>query len=514
MSVFIGENMKQHIFVLSCLFAISCGTCGAKLPLETAPANLKEVALVIDELPTDAKGQWITVSGWIDKSVIHGVFIVGAPVEGFYQGFGGHMGIPSVPVVLRDDGRFVAPRVPLQDGENKIQIIPVAQGGAIFKTTEKIVKASDTKFVPATLVPSVDTAKPGEKIEFSAANGNGDVNSVWQFDFNSDGTFDAEGKTGSNKYEVGGGYTVSARTKVENRWVYATSFVAVEAESKVLKSTNDVINPTRLWVYDKTHSEQRKSPVGDWMRDTDILDERVIVAIDGPQVRIFDGELKPKLTLKGLNGPRDVIRDETHWYILDAGNRVVRFLSNGDLDSTFGTGGVLQATGAFSFGDAYDFGFSRETMELFGRLPDGSSFFCPFGEGTCITARSKEDEPRREDFPKGKIVQAYRGMVVFDNGAAYVMDWPIVRLRIGFGRRAIFGMPNPSTVGGEMVLDDSGVLHRFSSYNNHNASYKLSYKISAFDIDSFGQIWLSGPGTIELRNIKPLPLAMSDREWP
>jgi hypothetical protein len=484
----------SQTFVLCCLLSFACGTCNKAVPLEAAPGNLKEVSIVIDDLPAETKGQWITVSGWVDKTVVHGVFVVGAPVPGFYQGFGGHMGIPSVPVVLRDDGRFVAARVPLVNGDNKIQVIPLAKGGLVFKTQEKMVKGSDATFVPATLVPDVDTAKPLDTVTFRAASGDGADN--WQFDFDGDGTFDAEGQRASHRYEVGGTYVASARTRVGDQWVYATTVVAVEEESTVLKSTNDVIQPSRLWVYDKTHREDGKGLV---------VDERLVVAIDGAQVRVFDGELKPKFTLSGLTAPRDVaVEYGKEFCVLDEGNRVVAFAWNGELDRGFGVQGSVAASGEKTFADAYSIGCADFGKRLVGNLKNYLSFECSPTNTGCVVKPRQRPTYDTTNFSTDAIQRYDFGVLVTEKGNAYAYGDDL--LRVPVGKKAVSGFVGPEvTVGTAMVLDDSGMLHRYSAYYNHNASYKLSFAISAAASDELGQVWVAGQQRIELRSIKPLP---------
>jgi len=116
------------LLVLSCL--LPAVAASKPPPPETPPADLKEKGLVIDSPAEGAtvKGRWTTVSGWVDPKVVVFVAVSGAPVDGFYLPTG-HMGIPMVFSVQSRNGRFIAPRVPVQDGETKLVLLPFLQGG-------------------------------------------------------------------------------------------------------------------------------------------------------------------------------------------------------------------------------------------------------------------------------------------------------------------------------------------------------------------------------------------------
>src|SRR4051812_35328883 len=101
----------RRLFVAA---ALGCAcSCPSKLgPLnEAPPADVASKGVVIDQPAEDgaATGAWITVSGWFDPAIIRGVLVVGAPSPDFYLPTG-HVGVPTVPVSTRADGRFFAPR--------------------------------------------------------------------------------------------------------------------------------------------------------------------------------------------------------------------------------------------------------------------------------------------------------------------------------------------------------------------------------------------------------------------
>ena len=112
---------------LALLMVTGCGACKSTPPSEVAPKDLAEKGVVLDG-PLDGatvRGKWISVSGWFDPTEIAFVSVVGAPVEEFYEPTG-HVGIPSVTVTFRKDGRFFAPRVPVAQGSNRISVIALS----------------------------------------------------------------------------------------------------------------------------------------------------------------------------------------------------------------------------------------------------------------------------------------------------------------------------------------------------------------------------------------------------
>jgi hypothetical protein len=94
------------------------------------PSDLGPTGLFIDQPKSGETitGSWVAVSGWIDPTKIEGLAVVGAASFDLY-GPTGHGGIPSVPVALREDGHFLAPRVPLQDGATQIRVLGFALCG-------------------------------------------------------------------------------------------------------------------------------------------------------------------------------------------------------------------------------------------------------------------------------------------------------------------------------------------------------------------------------------------------
>ena len=63
-----------------------------------------------------------------DRSKYQAVLILGGANPHFYAAQPGHAPLRTVPVVLRADGRFVAPRVPLDEGATTLMVIPSTRG--------------------------------------------------------------------------------------------------------------------------------------------------------------------------------------------------------------------------------------------------------------------------------------------------------------------------------------------------------------------------------------------------
>src|SRR5438105_390556 len=116
-------RMPVLVVVASC-FASACscagkGSADAGTPtVDVPPASFGPSGIVVEQ-PADGDaltGAWVSVTGWLDPKRWRAAFVIGAPVRGYYALSSGHGAVPTVPVRVRPDGRFVAPRVPLQDG--------------------------------------------------------------------------------------------------------------------------------------------------------------------------------------------------------------------------------------------------------------------------------------------------------------------------------------------------------------------------------------------------------------
>jgi hypothetical protein len=277
--------MKRVLLGLLAGWVAGCG-CPKKVASETPPSNLADEGLVLDGLADGARveGRWLSVSGWFDPAEVAMVAVLGAPVDGFYEG-GGHVGVPSVFLTMRKDGRFVAPRVPVNDGENRISVIAISRQGRALSPIHRTVTASNVEKIPATLVTQPEKGTPGEPVKLRATTGTVGERS-WQWDFEGDGTFDEEAAAPTHTWPAPGRFNIVARTQVDGAWVYAVAGFTVAAEVKVIYSTREVRNPSLVRAWGGADTGEPPTTV---------------VVIDGNEVKLFDAKLALVQTLRGLS---------------------------------------------------------------------------------------------------------------------------------------------------------------------------------------------------------------------
>ncbi len=322
-------------------------------PREVPPANLGPDGIIVEQphAGDPCTGQWLSVTGWIDPSRWATVLILGAPVPDFYAAPGGHMPVPTVPVISRADGRFVAPRVPLTDGTTTVYVAPLPRGGGRptpDSVTSIALECSGTTPVPATITASPAFGPPPLTVTFTASGfGPGTV----QWDFDGDGVMDLQedaSAAATYTYKVPGRYRVFARQQNAGMWIYGAAVVSVSPSTTVLADAV-VTSPAALSVVldeDGWNAAQIADQIDQSAPeplDDDVRFVRYVLATDGDQVKVFDGNLSPLQTLTGFSGPKGVAGD---WlgriYVADTGNNIVkRFLADGTVDVTFGNGGSI-----------------------------------------------------------------------------------------------------------------------------------------------------------------------------
>jgi hypothetical protein len=313
-------------------------------PLEDSPpGNLAQVGLVLDQ-PADGEtinAEWVSVTGWVDRTKYAFVSVVGAPVDGFYAP-NGHVGIPSVPVAVRADGRFIAPRVPLAVGETKLLVIAMTSHGTAGAQEERKISSTSLS-TPATIVVSPEGGEAPLDVRFEPHASTRVDN--WQWDYDGDGRLDDEKSIGSHRYDTAGARLVMARSRMDGRWVWAVAPVQVTLPGKVTHQTTQVTAPRAITVvqtwprsydFEERMKEQQEAP------DTLAFTRYVLVA-DGDEVKVFDARLNLLRSLTGFRAPQDMAGDpDGGIFVADTGNdRLVHVLPDGQLDPRFGDGGVM-----------------------------------------------------------------------------------------------------------------------------------------------------------------------------
>lgn len=331
------------VVLLVVLPSCKCSKAPSLGPLDDPrPTSLGETGLLVEQ-PQDGStidAEWVTVTGWVDRERYAFVAIVGAPNPAFYAA-GGHVGVPSVPVGLRADGRFVAPRVPLDQGSNEVVVIAfTAEGKAGAQVTRTIQTARPV--TPATVLASPSEGGQAPlTVTFEPHTSPPAAN--WQWDYDGDGRFDEESPTGKHTYEKPGSYLAQARTMIDGRWVTAVTSVQASASDEVTHQSTAVSNPRGIVVIAKQFDPVRIFTTADALATEPTAYTESVLVFDGDVIKVFDAELNLVRTLEGFRAPAGAGKDfYGRLYVADTGNnRVLRFLPDGGLDPTFGDGGIL-----------------------------------------------------------------------------------------------------------------------------------------------------------------------------
>lgn len=474
--------MRQLSLLTLVVFA-GCNGC-RKPPSESAPANLADVGLVLDGPAEGAsvRGRWISVSGWFDPTEVAFVSVVGAPVDGFYEATG-HVGVPSVAITIRKDGRFVAPRVPVAEGPNRITVVAFSRQLRPLNPEHRNVTATDVTSIPATVVAEPEQGKPASAVRLRASTGTA-TQRTWQWDFDGDGTFDEEIAEAHHTWADPGRYLVVARTQVEGAWVYGSTRFTVASEAAVLHSTHEVTNPTWLRVFgnEDTPNVDRARP-------------NFVVAIDGAQVKIFDADLHLLRTLSGLTKPAGVLIDAAgRALVLDVGaDALIRYDATGAPDTSFGTNGritgstpgVLSAAQSISFMD-------REVLVDF---PSGAWRTVGGGvDGGTVLSEEEPYQPPLRDCGFRPPFKSPSHMV--EDGKICRTSRPVTRAGVRF---VDFANGPESVLGDFWALDAEGKLHLYRTGRDLEGTWALEYPVTAIDSGRDGQLYTAGPGVIEQR---------------
>lgn len=481
--------MRRTMRVLSCwtlALLTGCGACKSTPPAEVAPKDLAEKGLVLDgpEDGATVRGRWLSVSGWFDPTEVAFVSVVGASVDGFYEPTG-HVGVPSVAVTVRKDGRFYAPRVPVAEGSNRITVVALSRQMRPLEPIHRNVTASEVTSVPATVVAEPQQGKPGVPVRLRASTGTAAAR-TWQWDFDGDGTFDEESAEASHAWPNPGRYLVVARTQVDGAWVYGTTRFAVMSDAAVLHSTREVQNPTRLRAFP---FEPYEPP-------------RLVAAVDGQSVKIFDADLKLVRTLGGFIEPVDVALDSRgRTTVLDRGaNALIRYDASGALDPTYGVNGRLAAPpGALA--QTIGLRVGRTTLSV--ELSDGASYsphagvdggvelgnLNPYGDADGFGEKascgfSPPFRSPRWNVEGGKICLIGGTQITVSRSGVTFVDY-------GEG---------PPIVGDFWALDSTGKLHLFRT-GDFEATYSLEYAITAIATAGDGRLYTAGQGVLERRDL-------------
>lgn len=322
-----------------------CKCAGPSLgPLEDPkPASLGDTGLLVEQ-PADGAtidAEWVTVTGWVDRSRYPFVAVVGAPNTSFYAATG-HVGVPSVPVQVRADGRFVAARVPLEKGQTQLLVIGLTKDGTAGAQADRTVNTNSLG-TPATIVVSpAEGGRAPLTVTFEPHTAKKAPN--WQWDYDGDGRFDEEKPTGRHEYTQPGSYLAFARTRMDDRWVWAVAPVQVMGEDNITHSSTAVTAPRAIVVVPRTVPPDMTYKAPEVIAAADPMSfTRAVLVADGDVIKVFDPQLNLVRTLTGLKAPAGMAQDRLgRTYVADTGNdRVVRFDPNGALDPTFADGGVL-----------------------------------------------------------------------------------------------------------------------------------------------------------------------------
>lgn len=491
------------------------------------PPGLAMQGLMIEgpEQGAVVRGAWVAVTGWVDPAQIQDVLVVGAPIPEFYLPTG-HVGVPTVAVTVRADGRFVAPRVPLEDGTNTLQIIAVVRGGATLQPVVRTVTAVDTAAIPATLVADPAQPEPGQPVTFRAATGES-ANLNWQWDVDGDGVYDQEGARATHTFSAAGHVDVTARTKVNGQWLCAATRVHVVRLPNVIASNTSITAPTRVFVIPMFAAPPFATDA-DGALDLEITATRFVAVVDGNAVKVFDAGLNPLFSLTGLNRPAYVAGDnQGRLYVADTGNnRVARFLATGALDVAFAAQGAFTGSteapvnapvAVLPGADRADVVLSNGQVLTCTSLPtmgmtdamlrDWTSVECDshsLAEDAGFSALGLDavthavarpsllfaDGARRPAFlvDSRRLVSMHSGSFVGVARMANVVD-------VALGRTAFFA--------DAAEVDEQGRVHTYAQATK-TGIYQLPYPVTAIGAGPNGALIVAGPGHLEARAFEAL----------
>ncbi len=511
---------------LSTLAFAGCSKCGGSSGpvMETPPADLAAKGLILDQ-PADgpASGKWVTVSGWFDPAAVASVAVVGAPVDAFY-GSTGHVGVPSVPVLVRPDGRFYAPRVPLADGTTTIVVVPFGKGGSTYEPVKRTLIVTDAAEVPATIVIDPAQPEPGQSARLRAATAQS-TGLSWQWDFDGDGHFDAEAASASHSWDTGR-YAVTARTRINDRWVSAFTTLTVGALPAVTASATAVGAVARLFVIPK-YAEPPFTLI-DGELPAEVKATRYVVTIAGDEVKVFDSKLAPLFSLPGLLAPSMVVGDDKgRLYVADTGHdRVARFLPSGTLDLDFAERGSFTGIADAVMKKPIALAVGPASAQIF--LEGGAKVFCAsiVRDATDILKLTNwKDEVRcSSSLPAefGSLQQL--GVKRLEHGIVrpshlfsdagklevFVTQSKLISVGMGFYQwvetvnDVVDAALGPSEhLDDFAVVDRGGRLHGFVE-GRKVSSWSLGYPITAVSAAADGTLYVAGTGHLEARAFAPL----------
>ncbi len=496
------NRVKLRVLLLLGAGIASGCSCNKGLT-ESPPAELATLGIVIDQPAEGASltGAWTTVSGWVSPDWVQGVLVVGAPVDGYYVP-AGHVGVPTVPVAFRKDGRFFAPRVPLQDGQVKLTLIPLGNGGSTYEALTRTVNVSGASTAPATLVVDPAVPEPGQSTTLRATTGE-NLSTSFQWDFDGDGAFEAEGASVTHAWATAGRYQVIARTLVEDRWVSAFALVVVANAPKVL-ATAPAANPTRIF-FSSVNTLSRDDAFV--LPDGGVVPRDLVAVVDGDLVRVFAPDLTPRFVLSGLSEPSGVVRDSSGGILVaDTGHdRLVRFTATGALDTTFATNGEYRGT---TIPTKRPVSLRVDGQEVL--LEDGTILECQsepqFG---CDATTHQHLEDELEQLAAQRI-ERFVMKPGGDTESLFLSAGRLLKISSVDVRERAAAKPVVDAVAGPddvqvnyAIVDERGRVHIYR-WPWHEGPFTLPYSATCLGADRSGRLYVGGPGVIELRDFEPL----------
>ncbi len=311
-----------------CALAAGC-TCKSSAPAPDQPPKSFPASGVVIDQPKDGEtisGQWVAVTGWLDPARFRSVVVAGAPVQGFYPPTSGHMGVPNATLAITDGGHFYAPRVPLQEGATELVVAPLPLDGSKPTGITLHVTGKDITTVPMTAAATPAGGNAPLQVEWRAAAASGSPS--YQWDFDGDGVFDAEGNPAKTRYAQPGQYWAMARAKIDSRWVYAVGRIAVAQDPQVTHEASIGDHARLLTVVDR---EEKRG-------DDEFSANTGVMVVTDRGIELFDAKLNPIRTLTPPGPVRGLAGDGSGrvWVALD--HQVIRYRADGTLDTAYGGG--------------------------------------------------------------------------------------------------------------------------------------------------------------------------------
>jgi len=259
--------------------------------------------------------------------------------------------------------------------------------------------------------------------------------------------------------------------------------------------------------------EGLETPASDLYADT-----RFVFAVDGDDVRTFDAHLKPLFTLTGFSKPKGVTTDWSgRIYVADSGNnRLVRFLGDGQLDTSFGEQGYFKGTAELPLSNPRTIyalnehdrdGVMVPAIEILHGVAELIS--CTFVPVECGKVTTRFDPKLGAllsySAPGGSISSGYPTLLRFENAlglnTGMGMGTPSLSVVLNAPQKTLAAIFRDWLMGGWIAVDQSGKTFEGCHFGDSIYGVPFSTPLTALATDPFAtyKLNLGAEGHVCLR---------------